>query len=383
MSPADLLNSFPLDHLAAHFAMRRFPSPVGSMDIFAHLRRLGPILLLATVWPRLVWAQPDTAAAGREANDDFVVATWNLEWFFDDYRGDNFSDLSKEQSAPSRPDWEWKRDGVAAAIAQMRPDVIALQEVEGQRALYYLTQSLRRNHQAKFAIGFTEGTDYFTEQDVGFLIRDGVDMTRLSRYRQSRAMWDSGQFHNVSKHAEVVVEVPVGEGVERVTIMTVHFRARPEQAETRTRQARLVHAWLADRIAAGESVIVLGDTNSEATDYPPVAGTDMGALAGRETPRSEDDLIDLGGYLAEDQRGTHLLPGKHYDRVLVSPALVEDDPQRSDLVFSSIRRVESANVRGAGVDSRQQHWDGGYWNFDAAERDISDHIPVLVRFSVR
>jgi endonuclease/exonuclease/phosphatase family metal-dependent hydrolase len=326
--------------------------------------------------------KPDNVIPQRGPNDDFVVATWNLEWFFDEFQGDNFSDLPKQMSAPSRAAWEWKKNAVADAIAQSRPDVLALQEIEGQRVLFYLTSALERRHKIKYTDAFVEGTDYHTEQDVAFLFRNSVDMTRIARYRQSAAMFANKSFRNVSKHCEAVFEVPVGDGVEVVTIMNLHFLARAEQVEQRTRQARLIHAWLATRIASGENIIVLGDTNSEATDYPPQDGTDIGALVGLETPGTEDDLIDLGQHLPEDQRRTHLLEGKHFDRIFVSRSLLEDDPTRPDLVFSGIERKQELAVRGSGIDGQTDHWEH-YWSMTDEERDISDHWPVFARFSVK
>lgn len=318
----------------------------------------------------------------RGPNDDFVIATWNLEWFFDEFQADNFSDLPKQQSAPTRAAWEWKRDAVADAIAKMQPDVIAVQEIEGQRVMFYLTLALVKRSKLKYTDAFVEGTDFHTEQDVAYLFRDSVDMTRVARYRQSSEMFKSVEFRNVSKHTEAIFEVPVGDSIEKVTVMNVHFLARAEQAELRTRQARLIHAWLADRIAAGENIIVLGDTNSEATDYPAVEGTDIGALSGIETPSKDDDLVDLGQFLPEDQRRTHMLEGKHFDRILVSRSLVEDDPSRPDLVFKAIERKDDLSVRGNGIDPQTEHWEH-YWAMDEAERDISDHWPLLARFSVK
>lgn len=324
----------------------------------------------------------EKAIAQRGPNDDFVVATWNLEWFFDEFQGDNFSDLPKQMSAPTRAAWEWKKNVVADAIFQSQPDVLALQEIEGQRVLFYLCSALERRLKVKYTDAFVEGTDYHTEQDVGFLFRNSVDMTRISRYRQSAAMFANKSFRNVSKHCEAVFEVPVGDGVEVVTIMNLHFLARAEQAEQRTRQARLIHAWLATRIAAGENIIVLGDTNSEETSYPPQEGTDIGALVGLETPGTEDDLIDLGQFLPEDQRRTHLLEGKHFDRIFVSRSLLEDDPTRPDLVFSAIERKQELAVRGAGIDGQTEHWEQ-YWMMSDEDRDISDHWPLFARFSVK
>jgi endonuclease/exonuclease/phosphatase family metal-dependent hydrolase len=319
--------------------------------------------------------------AGRGVDDDFTVATWNLEWFYDEFPGDNYSKLAREQTAPDRGDWNWKRDVVADAIGRLQPDVLALQEIEGQRVLHYLSQALGRLGSAPYRIGFVEGSDYHTEQDVGFLVRRGSDITRIARYEQSRSMFESDRFHNVAKHAEIVVDVPVGDRVEPVTILTLHLRAREEAVESRTRQARLVHAWLRDRIAAGENIIVLGDTNSEVTDLPPPEGSDLAALAGLDTPDGDDDLVDLHRYLDPADRRTHLLDGKQYDRILVSRSLIEDAPGREDLVFSTIAVRRDLAVRN-GIDSSETHWDK-YWETHPGDRDTSDHWPVVATFSVK
>ncbi len=318
----------------------------------------------------------------RKSTDDFTVATWNVEWFYDEFTGDNFSDLAKEQSAPDRKAWEWKRDTVAKAIAKLKCDVIGFQEIEGQRVLYYLTQSLRRLNAPTYRIGFIEGTDYFTEQDVGFLVRRGTDIARISRYEQTQAMFESKQFQNVSKHTEVVLEVPVGDTTEKVTIINVHFRAREEAVAIRTLQAKLIHHWVSERIAAGENIIVLGDTNSEVATFPAPAGSDIAALTGKETPNPNDDLIDLSEYLGTNARDTHLLPGKIYDRILVSPSLVTDTPGRPDLVFQKVEVRKDLNVRGRGLDTPSEHWDD-YWATSETERDLSDHCPVVATFQVK
>lgn len=357
--------------------------PIDRLIHSAAVRRAGLATLLLLIGGSHVSPQPARAAepAGRTSGDDFTVATWNLEWFYDDAGGDNYSKLAREQSARDRNAWNWKRDAVAEAIAALEPDVVAFQEIEGQRVLYYLTQALGRLGATPFRIGFVEGSDYHTEQDVGFLVRRGTDITRIARYEQSRAMFESDQFHNVAKHAEIVVDVPVGDGVETVTIMTVHFRAREEAVEPRTRQARLIHAWLRDRIAAGENIIVLGDTNSETTELPAPGGSDLAALTGRDTPGDADDLVDLHRFLDPADRRTHLLDGKQYDRILVSPSLIEDAPGREDLVFESIAVRRDLAVR-QGIDSPETHWDK-YWETAPAERDTSDHWPVVARFSVK
>ena len=68
------------------------------------------------------------------------MATWNLEWFFDDYTGDNFLIWRSSNPPPARA-VDMKLAGVAKAIAQIKPTILALQEIENRRVLYHLTKS--------------------------------------------------------------------------------------------------------------------------------------------------------------------------------------------------------------------------------------------------
>src|SRR5690348_4713669 len=85
-------------------------------------------------------------AAADELPKKLTIATWNLEWFFDQYTGDNSAELAKKQSAPSREDWDWKLAGVAKVISEIKPDILALQEVENRRVLFYLNQKLKSDY---------------------------------------------------------------------------------------------------------------------------------------------------------------------------------------------------------------------------------------------
>src|SRR3954451_12074702 len=151
--------------------------------------------------------------AGKSAIADplpekLVIATWNLEWFFDEHTGDNYQDLPKQQSAPSREDWDWKLAGVAKAIAELKPTIIALQEVENRRVLFYLTRKLKTDHNLDYTVAFIEGDDYFTEQDVAVLAQSGL--VGFAFKRQTKEMFDSEQFYNVSKHIFCLFEWSVG-----------------------------------------------------------------------------------------------------------------------------------------------------------------------------
>jgi len=312
--------------------------------------------------------------------------TWNLEWFYDDDPGDNFSPLAKQQTAPSRTAWNWKRDGVAGAIASADPHIAGFQEIEGRRVLWYLTRALLRDHSVSFRELALEGTDIFTEQDVGFVYRPQSGPLTLEPIAQtffgrSAAMKTSDRYGDVSKHLAVEFEVKLGDAVDRVTIMNIHLRAKPEGSAIRTKQARTVHAWLADKIAAGENVVVVGDFNTEIDVVPAPPATDMYIATGQETSTQLDDLFDLHSFLAESDRQTHLIPNKSFDRILVSRSLLEDDPNRIDLAFEKMVRLKDLSVRGE-VDPIEKHFNE-YWQLDDASRDISDHWPLMAIFRMQ
>jgi len=315
----------------------------------------------------------------EEPRKAISIATWNVEWLYDDYRGDNFSKLAKEQSAPSSAEWDWRREALADAIAKMQPTILALQEIEGGQVAYELTQQLKKSHQLNYRYAVIRGSDYYTEQDVAFLYRDGL--VQYSRNLQNDEMFRSGDYYNVSKHLLGQFEWQVDGQAQRLLVLTLHFRARPDKADLRVRQARLVHHWLRDAIVAGENVVVLGDTNSEVMAGTEKPTDDLGVLRGLHTKGTQDDLLDLHLQLPEDQRQTHLLPGKQFDRILVSQALNTDDPARPDLVFRKMARRKDLCVRGKEADS--DHWNVKYYDIPQQERDLSDHYPLVAEFEIR
>ena len=344
---------------------------------FPHLLRPARQALLLLTAGLLVAASSPLHADPKPKQ--LVVATWNLEWFFDEYRGDNRSDLSKKLSAPSRAKWEWKRNEVAKAIASIRPDIIALQEIENRQVMWYLVQRLDRTHGIKYRIAFIQGGDYFTEQDVAILYRSGL--VRYCRHEQSWEMFTSKKYSNVSKHIAAHFVWGSGDNAQRLAIMNVHLRSRVEGAKVRRRQARLVHEWIKPWLARGEHVIVTGDFNAEQKAGEKDAHRTIGILTGQETSDSSDDLIDLHTRLNPDHRTTHMLPGRQFDRILVSPSLVpQGKAGRGKFAFQSIRVLPQLVIK-QGKDKNQDHWDR-YYELDDSKRDISDHYPVVATFEL-
>ncbi len=322
-----------------------------------------------------------TSNAGRpaQAQDEpppkLVVATWNVEWMFDDDLSDNRSDLSKQESAPTKEFWRNKLENVAKALAATAADIIALQEIEGDQTLSAIAAELRQKHNANYRYAFIPGSDRFTEQDVGLLFRSGL--TQYRRHEQSREMFESNNYYNISKH--LIGEFNWKSIASPLTVMTVHLRAMAEQEDLRIRQARLAQYWLKPNIAKGEDVILLGDFNSE---HPvgEIAG-DMLELTGGsdETDKQKSGLVDLLNFAPAEQRITHLILPRAFDRILVSQSLIDDGPGQ-DWVFKQIEIRRDLVVRGN--QDGQEHWDNRL-TMSLDELDTSDHFPLVATFELK
>lgn len=317
------------------------------------------------------------AVPADDMPDRLVVATWNVEWFFDHDTGDNRSDLAKKLSAPSADEWRWRLKGVAAAIARMRPGILALQEVENQQVLYELCQQLRQEHGLSYRDAFIQGRDFYTEQDVAVLWHSGL--TEYARKVTSRAEYEDPRFHSIPKH--IVGRFQWGEGAEaqRLTLVNVHLRAMSENAEIRMRQARLLRRWFDDQIRRGENVIVLGDINTDEKYAETAVDREVGILRGLASPEAGQHLIDLHKFVSPSKRYTHLI-FRQFDRILVTNSLLQDEPGRRDLVFRSVQVRHDLAVQGEKQD--EDHWDI-YYDIPQRERDLSDHYPVVAEFELK
>jgi endonuclease/exonuclease/phosphatase family metal-dependent hydrolase len=316
------------------------------------------------------------------APEKLVVATWNLEWFFDEHPGDNYSDLAKQQTAPSREAWDWKLAGVAKAIAEMKPTILALQEIENRRVMFYLQQKLKKDYGLDYAVAFIEGDDYFTEQDVAVLVKSGL--VGFAFKRQSAEMFASETYYNVSKHIFCLLEWDVGDKKIEVLLVNVHFRAMPDAVALRKRQAKLIRYWISDSVKAGRNVIVTGDINTNETYETTTNDGDLGILRGLDTPTTDDDLADLFEFYRGDNKETHLIH-KQFDHILVTPSLVKGgtlvggSPRGPGYHFKSIAIRRDLVIRG---DQDKEHRDD-YWKIPDAERDVSDHYPVVAEFELQ
>ncbi|TWU03570.1 endonuclease/exonuclease/phosphatase family protein [Neorhodopirellula pilleata] len=339
------------------------------------------ILTSVSITPGIADGQESTASDVPRAA--FSVMTWNLEWFFDDSKQENYSPLSQEKSAPSRGDWNWRRDAAANVIAQTQPSVVAVQEVEGQRVLWYLSQALDRQHQLKYDEYLIQGNDHFTEQDVGFLVESNTEMVSSIRGNVTPRMKKAGRFGSVSKHVAAVIDVPVGDQTESILIVNVHLRSGESGAAIRAKQAASLNEWIR-RWSANHQIdhlIVLGDFNTEESAGQINLGSELAVFQSRSTESSDDDLVDLHDHIRLGDRQTHLLTGKQFDRILVSPSLIIDEPGVLDLTLGNVSVRRDLVVQGD-VDTPVEHWEQ-FWQMPESERDLSDHYPVMAEFVIQ
>jgi endonuclease/exonuclease/phosphatase family metal-dependent hydrolase len=318
-----------------------------------------------------------TVAFADPLPEKIVIATWNVEWLFDDYTGDNPQELARKQSAPSREAWDWKLAGIAKVIAEIKPTVLALQEIENKRVMFYLASKLRKEYALDYDVAFIEGDDFFTEQDVAVLSLSGL---RAFGFRkQTKEMYDTKEYYNVNKH--VLCDFCWGEGAQKVEllVLNVHFRAQPDAGAIRTRQAKLVRHWLNDAIKAGVNVAVIGDVNSEESYEATTKDGDLGTLRGLNTPATNDDLTDLFEFYNGESKETHLIH-KQFDHILVTPSLVKGRLGGGGLLFKSIDIRKDLVIRGKEQD--KDHMDV-FWQIPEDERDVSDHYPVVAEFALQ
>ncbi len=316
---------------------------------------------------------PVSTAFGDPKPNPVTIATWNVEWFFDAYTGNNSSDLSKQQSAPSQAEWDWKLEHVARVIGTMRPTILALQEVENRQVIRQLTKKLKDKYDLRFRIAYIEGWDNFTEQDVAIIYQNGL--VQYSCREQTYEMFKSRDYYSLNKHIFGQFEWGTGDDKQSLTLINVHLRAMPEKHDLRQKQCRLIRHWIEDKVESGENVLALGDFNTEEVAGAIRKNSDLAILSGWQTEDKSDDLYDLHEFLNAENRSTHLA-GRQFDRILVSQPLLEDKQNSQDLVFSKISIYKNLVV----VGSQDKDHFNQFYTIPRDQRDISDHYPVMAEF---
>jgi endonuclease/exonuclease/phosphatase family metal-dependent hydrolase len=317
-------------------------------------RELVVLVLLLVVTPSASGEDVFSIPAGER----IVIGTWNLKWLFDENKNDNASDLAKEMSAASRAVYEARVRRMAVVIAGIHPTVMALQEVENKKVARDLADALRVHHQLNYKVGFVQGTDSYTEQDVAFLVEERVgDFVVGGINPRLEKLDDRDRYKIPSKHAVLLLTTKVGEELGTLTVITAHLKAGDDERDEAQRilQSRALNAYAARLVRDRHEVIMLGDFNA-GQPYRNTSRRDgMGVLVGMETEDESDDFADLDRALPVNWRQTHS-GGGQLDRIVVSGDLLD----REGLVLERIFNHRNQMPRG-----------------------LSDHSPLTVRFRAR
>ncbi len=283
------------------------------------------------------------------------VATFNGEFLFDG-AGDEGEATFPWKGDPTAA--RAHRDAVAAVVRSLDADLVLMPETEDLATLQMLVDESLAD--LGYEAVLVDGRDSFTGQDVGLLSRLPVEAAGRTDERVPVGVSD--QRYGVSKNLWARVTMPDG---TPVTVIGVHFLARPDDVERRDRrnaQAEVIRQLVAAEVAAGRQVIALGDFNDfdeAALDRRgSVPITDVMATVKRAGPGPDDDLVNVLGDVPQAERFTSF-----YDR--------DADGAFDEGEFSAIDHVLlSPALYRRVVDVRYVHAHD--------PREVSDHFPIVV-----
>lgn len=286
--------------------------------------------------------------------DGTRFATFNVEFLFDG-EGDE-----------GEADFEWKgdttaarahRDEIGLAVRALDADVVLMPEVENLDIL----QRLVRESLAD--LGYTAylvpGQDSFTRQNLGLLSRFPVDT--LGRTDERVAVGVTDRLYGVSKNIWARMTI---DGTP-VTLVGVHFLAQPDnpaRQPQREAQAEVIRRLVAQEVALGRELVVLGDFNDnddlvlDRRGSVPISNVMATIKRAGDSPA--DDLVNVIGDVPQAMRYTNL-----YDRNS-DGAVGPDDLSAIDHILLSPALY--ARVR----DVRYVHAHDPF--------EVTDHFPIVV-----
>jgi predicted extracellular nuclease len=314
------------------------------------------------------------------APDEYTVATFNVENFFDDIVDPGKTQTRQASSLVSADELALKLDKLAEAIHDdlREPTILGLQEVEKVELLEAL--AARPEIDTQYGAILVQGPDnrginvglMYDRERVTILDSEQLQgCTTLNPNTGGPDMpcdtngdgTDDGNllFGRPPLLVRLVVSQAGGAGEGDVLwVIVAHFKSKRGGAEKteprRVEQARFLANEVNNLLAEtpGARVIVLGDLN-DFFDSPPI-----------NTLTSEAPLGELWFQAPKAERYSFIFGGRAevLDHVLITPALVGD-----------FERIEPIRIDADFPDSWSQVPDTG--------RRVSDHDPVLVRFRIR
>jgi endonuclease/exonuclease/phosphatase family metal-dependent hydrolase len=344
-------------------------------------RRLPFLLLL--LWPFLaligcLGTEPASdSGTGGGAAKDYLFCFWNAENFFDDKLNGWRNEPDKEYDA-----WFAADDGAACkekvahlseALAKMNdgkgPDILALAEVETERAAELLLEAL--NHRIKDRAAPYKNV-LFKDVHGGRHISPAI-LTRLPVVK------DKTHLHGTRLR---ILEGHVEVNGHDLVILATHWTSRVSdtEGEARDKYGDQVYGVFKAMYKSNPKVdfLVCGDFNDPPDDdsvtkhLHAIGDADLVKKAG-----AEPYLFHLFADKAKDKDvGTHYYRGKWmiFDQIAVSPGLLDAEGWTCEVKTARIVNDLTADKKGRPKRFGNEK--------DKGERGYSDHFPVTVRLKV-
>ncbi len=195
---------------------------------------------------------PDAGPPVSDGGTSFTIVTWNVENLFDEQ-----NDPFKEDTVATAAEVEAKLAALQAVIAALRPDVLALQEVENKSILDRLCDGLPQ-------LGLVE-----RRLVEGFDPR-GIDVALATRFRITHTASHIGEdfFHENGdgpfSYSRDALEVHMNVAGRRVAVLVAHQISRLGDNDIKRQAQALYTRQIADALRAADpqgSVIIAGDMN--------------------------------------------------------------------------------------------------------------------------
>jgi endonuclease/exonuclease/phosphatase family metal-dependent hydrolase len=339
------------------------------------LRLALPLAVLAVGLAGLL--RPAAGAAAEGGPQEYLFCFWNTENFFDDK-------LTGEKSDPDRTFDEWfardreafqlKIDNLTTVLAALNdgrgPDILALAEVESERAAELLMVALNKA---------TRGAPPYRSA----VYRDPKGGRHIATAVLTRLPVTAGKTQLLGRRQRIL-EVHIEVNEHPLVVLATHWSSRvsDEGGDGRARYAEVIYSRYKALAKADPKVdlLVCGDFNDNPDDDSVVKFLHATADPAKVKPGGpEPPLLSLFGKLWQenkDKAGTHYFKGKPhlFDQIVISPGLLDDQGWSCDVGSAEIQKHKFVTRRGQPLAFGMPR--------DKGERGVSDHFPVTVRLKV-
>jgi endonuclease/exonuclease/phosphatase family metal-dependent hydrolase len=319
--------------------------------------------------------------AGWGARGDYLFCFWNVENLFDDQddqrktRADAPFDRWFAQDKPALEAKLEHLSGVLAALNDGRgPDILAVAEVESERAAQLLADAMRWRLRKRELV---YRNVIYRAPAGGRHIATAV-LSRLPVVHDRVKLWDK-------RHR--ILEVPLRVNDHDLIVVASHWTSRvsDHKGEGRAKYGDLIYGrykamYLSARKAGRDlDLLVCGDFNDNPDD--PSVTEHLRAVGDPDRVRTSPEplLFNLFAKAYKDGEASHYYGRKAYlfDQICVSPGLLDDRGWSCDVASARVVK-EIADKRG-----RPNRFGGPNDKRPFSARGASDHFPVTVRLSVR